>query len=70
MNANNEYKAILETRTKKDGSGTYQVLKVMLTPDYSKDVFLEKAELALLKMNSSKDVNSVSYSDSDLQFPL
>lgn len=54
MNANNEYKAILETRTKKDGSGTYQVLSVILTPDYSKDVFLEKAELALLKVNSSK----------------
>lgn len=57
MNANNEYKAILETRTKKDGSGTYQVLKVMLTPEYSKDVFLEKAELALLKM-TSKSVDS------------
>lgn len=58
MNANNEYKAILETRTKKDGSGTYQVLKVMLTPEYSKDVFLEKAELALLKMTTSKSVDS------------
>lgn len=64
MNSNKEYKAILETRTKKDGSGTYQVLTVKLTPDYSKDVFLEKAELALLKMNSSNDT------DSDLDFPL
>ena len=58
MNANNEYKAILETRTKKDNSGTYQVLTIKLTPDYSKDVFLEKAELALLKASSSKSADS------------
>ena len=62
MNSDKEYKAILETRTKKDGSGTYQVLVVKLTPEYSKDVFLEKAELALLKMATSED--------SDLEFPM
>ena len=66
MNSNNEYKAILETRTKKDNSGTYQVLTIKLTPEYSKDVFLEKSELALLKMMSSRDTNQ----DSDLDFPL
>ena len=62
MNSNKEYKAILETRTKKDGSGTYQVLVIKLTPDYSKDVFLEKAELALLKTITSED--------SETDFPL
>ena len=63
MNANNEYKAILETRTKKDGSGTYQVLTIKLTPTYEKQVFLEKAELELLKTISKN-------ADSDLEFPL
>lgn len=41
--------ASLETRTKKDGSGTYQVIVVQLTDTYEKLVFLTKAELELLK---------------------
>ncbi len=56
MNANNEYKAILETRTSKKGN-LYQVLVVKL-PDYDKIVFLEQAELALINLSSSKSVNS------------
>lgn len=41
--------ASLETRTKKDGSGTYQVIVIQLTDTYEKLVFLTKAELELLK---------------------
>ena len=44
----------LETLTKKDNSGTYQCLVIQLTPTYSKKVFLEQAELELLKVSSTK----------------
>ncbi len=44
--------ATLETRTSKKGS-TYQVLVIKLTDTYEKLVFLDKAEIELLK---SKDV--------------
>lgn len=62
MNANNEYKAILETRTSKKGN-PYQVLVVKF-PKYDKIVFLEQAELALLNLNSSKN------EEKDSDFPL
>lgn len=44
--------ATLETRTSKKGS-TYQVLVIKLTNTYEKLVFLDKAEIELLK---NKDV--------------
>lgn len=53
MNSNKEFKAILETRTSKKGN-TYEVLVIKLTDNLDKLVFLEQAELELLKMNSSK----------------
>ena len=40
--------ATLETRTSKKGSD-YKVLVIKLTPTYEKLVFLDKAELELLK---------------------
>lgn len=49
-----EYKATLETRTSKSGN-PYDVLVIKLTDTYEKLVFLEQAELELLKMNSQKN---------------
>lgn len=43
--------ATLETRTSKKGS-TYQVLVIKLTDSYEKLVFLDKAEIELLKSNN------------------
>lgn len=43
--------ATLETRTSKKGS-TYQVLVIKLTDTYEKLVFLDKAEIELLKNKS------------------
>ena len=57
MNSNKEFKAILETRTSKKGN-TYEVLVIKLTDNLDKLVFLEQAELELLKLNSSKDNKS------------
>lgn len=48
-----EYKATLETRTGKSGN-PYEVLVIKLTDTYEKLVFLEKAELELINMNSKK----------------
>ena len=45
---NNKLVATLETRTSKKGS-EYKVLVIKLTPTYEKLVFLENAELELLK---------------------
>lgn len=42
----------------------YTYLDLQLDKDYSKRVFLEKAELLILKKNFSKD------SEQDLEFPL
>lgn len=42
-------KANLETRTSKDGK-SYKVLVIKLTEDYEKLVFLDKAEIELLKI--------------------
>ena len=41
--------AQLETRTTKEGK-TYQVLVIKLTDDYEKLVFLDKAEIEILKL--------------------
>ena len=48
-----EFKATLETRTSKKGS-QYEVLVIKITDNIEKLVFLEPAELELLKMSSSK----------------
>ena len=47
-----EVKATLETRQSKKGSD-YQVLVIKLTDTYEKLVFLEQAELELLKLSSN-----------------
>lgn len=48
-----QYKATLETRTSKKGS-QYEVLVIKITDNIEKLVFLEPAELELLKMSDSK----------------
>lgn len=48
-----EFKATLETRTSKKGS-QYEVLVIKITDNIEKLVFLEPAELELLKMTNSK----------------
>lgn len=47
-----ELKATLETLTKKDG-GTYDCVILKLTDNVDKKVFLEPAELELIKINNS-----------------
>lgn len=47
-----EFKATLETRTSKKGT-QYEVLVIKLTENLDKLVFLEQAELELLKMNKN-----------------
>lgn len=49
-----EFKATLETRTSKKGN-EYEVLVIKLTDKLEKLVFLEQAELELLKLSNSKD---------------
>lgn len=48
-----EFKATLETRTSKKGS-EYEVLVIKITDNIEKLVFLEPAELELLKLSNSK----------------
>lgn len=45
-----ELKATLETRKKKDGSGTYEVIVIKLSERSEKLVFLSPAEMELLKL--------------------
>lgn len=56
-----DVKATLETRQSKAGN-TYQVIVIKLTPDYEKMVFLDNAELELLKL-SHQAKNNVSMPD-------
>ena len=51
-----EYKATLETRTSKAGN-PFDVLVIKLTDGYEKLVFLEQAELELIKISSKKSSN-------------
>ena len=53
-----ELKATLETRKKKDGSGTYEVVVIKISEHSEKLVFLNPAELELLKLSISKYNNS------------
>lgn len=48
-----EFKATLETRTSKKGS-QYEVLVIKITDNIEKLVFLDPAELELLKLSNSK----------------
>ena len=52
MSDKKEFKATLETRTSKKGSD-YEVLVIKITDNIEKLVFLEPAELALLKIANS-----------------
>ena len=54
MSDKKEFKATLETRTSKKGS-EYEVLVIKLTDKTEKLVFLEPAELELLKMSNSNN---------------
>ncbi len=54
MNNSIKVNATLETRTKKDGSGTYQAIVIKLSDNIEKLVFLKEAELELLKMTNNK----------------
>lgn len=49
-----DIKATLETRTSQKGN-EYQVLVIKLTDSYEKLVFLEKAEIELLKANKKAE---------------
>ncbi len=55
-NNKRELKATLETLTKKDG-GTYECIVIKLTDNCDKKVFLEPAELELLKISLDKKDN-------------
>lgn len=50
-----ELKATLETRKKKDGSGSYEVIVIKISEHSEKLVFLNPAELELLKLTMAKD---------------
>ena len=45
--------ATLETRVSEKKGTTYQVVVIKLTPTYEKLVFLDKAEIELLKANNN-----------------
>jgi hypothetical protein len=53
-----ELKATLETRKKKDGSGTYKVIVIKLSENSEKLVFLNSAELELLELKMAKNSES------------
>lgn len=50
-----EFKATLETRTSKKGN-QYEVLVIKLTDKLEKLVFLEQAELELLRLSSNNNL--------------
>ncbi len=56
MEDKKEFKATLETRTSKKGT-EYEVLVIKITDKIEKLVFLDPAELELLKLNSDKKDN-------------
>lgn len=47
-----EVRATLETRVSKKSGKTYQCIVIKLTDTYEKIVFLDIAEVELIKMNS------------------
>lgn len=50
-----DIKATLETRAKKDGSGTYEVVVLKLSDKSEKLVFLSPAENELLRIYNEKN---------------
>ena len=46
-----EVRATLETRVSKKSGKTYQCIVIKLTDSYEKIVFLDNAEVELIKMN-------------------
>lgn len=52
-----EVKATLVEKTSKKGN-TYQAIEIQLTPNYKKIVFLESAELEILKMQNENKESS------------
>lgn len=46
-----EVRATLETRVSKKSGKTYQCIVIKLTDSYEKVVFLDNAEIELIKMN-------------------
>lgn len=60
MSDKKEFKATLETRTSKKGS-EYEVLVIKITDNIEKLVFLEPAELALLKIANSNTRSNLSF---------
>lgn len=46
-----EVRATLETRVSKKSGKTYQCIVIKLTDTYEKIVFLDRAEVELIKMN-------------------
>lgn len=46
-----EVRATLETRVSKKSGKTYQCIVIKLTDSYEKVVFLDNAEVELIKMN-------------------
>lgn len=57
-----ELKATLETRKKKDGSGTYKVIVIKLSEKSEKLVFLTPSEVELLELTYK---NKTSNTDTD-----
>ena len=53
-----ELKATLETRKKKDRSGTYEVIVIKLSEHSEKLVFLNPAEMELLKLRMANNETS------------
>lgn len=60
MSDKKEFKATLETRTSKKGS-EYEVLVIKITDNIEKLVFLEPAELALLKIANSNTKSNLPF---------
>lgn len=56
--------ATLETRTSKKGT-EYEVIVIKLTDTYEKLVFLDNAELELLKLNNNSSVSSSNFPNLD-----
>ena len=55
-----ELKCTLETKTSKRGK-QYQCLVIKLTDDYEKTVFLDQAELALLRTTQTVKPNDLPF---------
>lgn len=53
-----DVKATLVTRVSSKSGKEYTCLEIQLTPNYTKQVFLEKAELELLKTVNGSTSNS------------